>query len=266
MTDSWKDDNCAAMKAHYAIYSIPHAAALWCGVDDDLIEQVLAEVTQVSPTGFGRSVWKHPDAPCVEPRSRAIAEAIEAGGLPHGREDAQTLGEGDYAAYERRHIFGRDLKIWMGKAFPNEKPAFLFDDIEQNSHTSISADSYRVLKAERDSLKKRVEKAVEEFKSIRKEKSVVEAELKLLKETIQSTGLSNNSVEGNDLSNSASWVELNHLVEIAVKEYPNWRSNQRKVQKSGNLQEWLTSSDIGASNREAELIKKIMSDFFQELR
>lgn len=265
MTDSWTDDNCAAMRAHYTIYSIPHAAALWCGVDDDLIEQVLAEVTQVSPTGFGRSVWRHPDAPCVEPRSRAIAEAIEAGELPHGREDAQTLGEGDYAAYERRHIFGRDLKVWMEKAFPNEKPAFLFDDIEQNTHSSISADSYRSLKAERDSLKKRVDKAVEEFKSIRNEKAFIEAELKSLKVSVNKAKLLNQNTDDTHLSNSQSWIKFHQLVTSAVDEYPAWKSSQRKVQKSGNLQEWLTGT-IGASNREAELIKKFLSDFFQELR
>lgn len=265
MPDSWKEDNCAAMKAHYAIYSIPHAAALWCGVDNDLIEQVLNEVTSISQSGFGRSVWRHPDAPCLEPRSRAIAEAIEAGELPHGREDAETLAEGDYAAYERRHIFGRDLKIWMGKAFPNEKPAFLFDDIEQNTHSSIGADSYRALKAERDTLKVRVEKAVEEFKSIRKEKVAVEGELELLKQSVLGSNAINLDVEDNDLTNSVSWVEFNRLVSTAVNEYPAWSRGQRKVQKSGNLQEWLTGI-IGASNREAELIKKIMSDFFQELR
>ena len=265
MSDSWKDDNCAAMKAHYAVYSIPHAAALWCGVDDDHIEQVLKEVTKISPTGFGRSVWKHPSAPCIEPRSRAIAEAVEAGELPYGREDGETLAEGDYAAYERRHVFGRDLKIWMEKAFPNEKPAFLFDDIEQNTHSSISADAYRALVAERDALKKRVEKAVEEFKLIRNEKTAVEAELKLLKQSTQKFSALNSGATARDLSNSESWVDFNRLVDKAVNEYPDWKSNQTKIQKSGNLQEWLTGV-VGASNREAELIKKIMSDFFQELR
>jgi hypothetical protein len=29
MADGWKDDNCASMKAHYAVYSVPHAAALY---------------------------------------------------------------------------------------------------------------------------------------------------------------------------------------------------------------------------------------------
>ena len=181
MSDSWKDDNCAAIKAHYAVLSIPKAAALWCGVPDDRLEQVLSEVTPLSPTGMGRSVWCHSEVPCLEPRSRAIAEAIESGELPHGREDASPVEEGNHVAYERRHFFGRDLKAWMEKAFPNEKPEFLFDDIEQNSHSSISAESYRALKAERDSLQKRLDNGIEEFKKIREEKTAVEAERDALK-------------------------------------------------------------------------------------
>ena len=37
MTENWKDDNCAAMKSHYAVYSVPEAVALWCGVEKDQI-------------------------------------------------------------------------------------------------------------------------------------------------------------------------------------------------------------------------------------
>ncbi len=265
MTESWKDDNCAAMKAHYAVFSIPHAAALWCGVSEDLLDQVLAEVTQISHSGFGRSVWKHPDAPCVEPRSRAIAEAIESGALPHGREDGEPLGEGDYAAYERRHIFGRDLKKWMEEAFPNEKPAFLFDDIERDSHTAINADSYRSLRAERDALQRRVDKAVKEFVSLREDKEAVEAERDSLKLLVDKSSCANPKVENSALSGSQYWSEFDRLVNLAVSDYPAWKDKQRKVQKSGNLQEWLTDT-IGANNREAEIIKKILSDFHQELR
>ncbi len=265
MNDSWKDENCAAMTAHYAIYSIPHAAALWCGVTDDLIDQVLAEVTQVSPSGLGRSIWKHPDAPCVEPRSRAIAEAIESGELPHGREDGKSLAKGEYAAHERRHIFGRDLKAWMEKAFPNEKPAFLFDDIERNSHTSINADSYRSLKAERDALKLRVDKAVKEFVALRKDKEAIEVERDSLRLIADQMPPMNGEMAKADLDKSQYWNEFGRLASAALSDYPEWRANQNRIQKTGNLQEWLTET-VGANNREAEIIKKILSDFYQELR
>lgn len=189
MTNSWETDNCASMKAHYAVYSIPQAAALWCGVPEDQITQILQEITQLSPTGLGRSIWAHPAVPCLEPRSRAIAEAIEGGLLPHGREDGNTVAGGEHVAYERRHFFGRDLRKWMEKAFPNEKPAFLFDDIERNTHTAINADAYRALKADRDTLQKRIEKATESYKSLRQEKESIEAERDSLKAMVDKVGV-----------------------------------------------------------------------------
>ncbi|MAC32070.1 MAG: protein kinase [Haliea sp.] len=121
----------------------------------------------------------------MEPRSRAIAEAIENGELPHGREDGQTLAPGDRAAYERRHCFGRDLKAWMEKAFPNEKPAFLFDDVERNSHTAISTDAYRAIIAERDKLKSRLEDAANKYLELRAEKQSVEGERDSLKAMVE---------------------------------------------------------------------------------
>jgi len=175
------------MKAHYAVYSIPKAAALWCGVPEEQLKEVLADVSATAATGLGRSIWKHPKIPCIEPRSRAIAEAIENGELPYGREDGRPV-DGEHVAYERRHFFGRDLKIWMEKAFPNEKPAFLFDDIERGTHTSISAEAYRALQADRDALKVRIENATEAYKNLRNEKDDIERERNSLKAMVDKIG------------------------------------------------------------------------------
>ena len=267
MTDSWKDDNCAAIKAHYAVLSIPKAAALWCAVPDDHLDNILSEVTQLSHSGFGRGVWCHPDVPCLEPRSRAIAEAIESGELPHGREDATPVSANEHVAYERRHIFGRDLKKWMETAFPNEKPAFLFDDIEQNSHSAISVEAYRALKVERDALKIRLDDGLAKYKKLRDEKESIKAERDALKTVVDNTIPAKNEHESitSTVNNSQYWAALGNLANQAIEQYPAWRESQRKVQKSGNLQEWLTTV-IKVNNREAEIIKNILPDFFQELR
>lgn len=95
-------DNCGALRAHYAVFSIPQAAALWCGVPEEELEEIVAEAVQVSKTGIGRSIWRHPAVPCLEPRSRAIAEAIEGGELPCGREDGKPVPS--FVAHERRHV------------------------------------------------------------------------------------------------------------------------------------------------------------------
>ena len=185
MKQPWETDNCAAMKAHYAVYSIPQAAALWCGVPDDQIAKIVEEATALSDSGLGRSIWTHPDVPCLVTRSLAIAKAVVDGSLPHGREDGQTV-TGDHVAYERRHVLGRDLRKWMENELPNEKPAFLFDDIERSSHQAISADVYRALKAEHDKLEKRLENTKSELKKQRQEREAIESEWNSLKSIVES--------------------------------------------------------------------------------
>lgn len=180
MDNSWEKDSCTTMKAHYAVYSIPQAAALWCGAPDDQIEKIVKEATQLSPTGLGRSIWTHPDISCLEPRSRAIAEAIENGSLPHGREDGKTVAPDDHVAHERRRVFGRDLKTWLLKEFPNEKPDFLFDDIEQ-THTTINPDTFRALQADRDALNTRLKNGIEKYKKLDTDKKLIENELASIK-------------------------------------------------------------------------------------
>ncbi len=184
MNKPWEIDDCAAIKAYYAIYSIPHAAALWCGVPDDQMSQILQEARQLSPTGLGRSIWTHPGVPCLEARGRAIAEAIEDGELQCVREDGKPVPAGEYVAHERRHVFGRALREWLKKAFPNEKPAFLFDDIEQSTHPAISTDAYWALKAEHEKLKVRLENAKSEYKKLREEKEALDAERNSFKDIV----------------------------------------------------------------------------------
>ena len=73
---------------------------------------------------------------------------------------------------------------------------------------------------------------------------------------------------GNDRSavtQSEYWQKLKNLAELAIERYPTWKQDQKKIQKSGNLQDWLVD-EIGADSREAEIIKKVLSDLFKELQ
>jgi len=230
MSNIWETDSCTAMKAHYAIYSIPQAAALWCGVPDDRIDKILEEATQLSSSGLGRSVWTHSDINCLEPRSRAIAEAIEDGSLPYGREDGKTLEKGDYAAYERRRIFGRDLKAWMLKVFPNEKPHFLFDEIEQGVHTSISADSYTVLQADRDALNVRVENGIKKYKALEKEKNSIEIERDGLKAKLISLNVPNERSENTYQNIIAALLDCIAGNLPNVEKHPSFNSEAKLIE------------------------------------
>ena len=208
MEKTWESDSCAAMKAHYAIYSIPKAAALWCGVPDDMVQQIVEEAEPLSQTGLGRSIWTHPSITCLEPRSRAIAEAIESWELPHGREDGETVEKGSHVAYERRHFFGRDLRKWIEKAFPNEKPEFLFDDIERKTHSVINAESFRALQADRDALTARLEKAKVEFQKLRREKDDLDSLNQSLQAIVDKMNTPNERAETTYLNIIGAMLEL----------------------------------------------------------
>jgi hypothetical protein len=72
---------------------------------------------------------------------------------------------------------------------------------------------------------------------------------------------------GNSLSlrESPYWKKLKSKAERAILEYPNWRKEQKRVQKTSNLQDWLVET-IEANTREAEILKKVLSDLFSELK
>ena len=174
----WETDSCEAVQAYFTVYPVAVAAALWCGIPPEDVEESLSISTQSS-----RGVYKHPYIRCLEPRCRAIHDAIEKGLLPCSRENGKVVQE--HVANERRHVSRQHLKDWIAAQFPSDKPAFLFDEIERNTHAAISADSFRALQADRDALKARVEKAAEEYRKLRSERDALVAERDALAEQIK---------------------------------------------------------------------------------
>ena len=183
------NDSCEAMKSLMAIYTILEAAALWCGIKKQDLPDVISKADQISTTGIGRSIYKHPYISCIEPFTRAIAQAVDDRSLPHCREDGKVLGESDMAAHERRHVTGVALKKWIETAFPNDRPSFLFDDLERDTHTSISADAYRVLKIDRDALKIRIINAELEYRKLQSETRQLFEELNRLNSKLGSSNV-----------------------------------------------------------------------------
>ena len=121
---------------------------------------------------LSRAILRHPYLRCLEPRIRAIHTAIDTGELPACREGGRKTD--DHVAYERRHVYGLDLKEWAKTIAPTERPAFLFDDIERKTHSVINAESFQALQVDRDALAARLEKAKSEFPKLRQEKDELE--------------------------------------------------------------------------------------------
>jgi hypothetical protein len=175
MKKPWENDSCATVQACYTVYHIPVAAALWCGVPADQIDDELSRAVPIGQsTAPGRATLRHPYLKCLEPRIRAIHAAIDAGQLQPCKEDGRKVDE--HVAYERRHVYGLDLKEWAKQLAPTERPVFLFDEIERDTHTSISAESYRVLKAAHDAKELKLTQANERIRNIEEAKGRAETE------------------------------------------------------------------------------------------
>jgi len=177
MKKPWENESCEHVQSYYTIYPVAVAAALWCGIPPGEIQEYLDAPTQVR-----RAVYRHPYIRCLEPRCRAMHEAIEKGALLVSRENGKSFdGTTDHVAPERRHVTRQNLKEWIAREFPADKPAFLFDEIERKTHAAINADTFRELQAHRDSLKARIDKAEEREKTIIADRNRLQDECDLLR-------------------------------------------------------------------------------------
>jgi hypothetical protein len=69
-----------------------------------------------------------------------------------------------------------------------------------------------------------------------------------------------------DLTKSPHWIDFKNKVHIAISQYPTWKKSlTRKFNKTNALTDWVQET-TKANTREAELIKKILSDFYKELQ
>jgi hypothetical protein len=132
--------DCASAMGYYERYPVPVAAALWCAVPADRIQWVLDTASEVA-----RGIFRHSEIPCLEPKCRALHEAIDKGGLPVYRENGGAVR--DHVAPERRHVSRDELRAFI-KAQRLDMPATLFDEVERATHPDITKDAYLALKAE----------------------------------------------------------------------------------------------------------------------
>lgn len=164
MKDNLEDKNCIPGQKPW--YSIAEAAILWCNIK--------GRGVQVDANGLPED---DPNNPCLRARGMMIYDAIHNNELQHGR-DGRKVEPGDHVAWHRRTIRHNDLKKWMAENFPDQRPVFLFDEIERNTHSAINADSFRSLQADRDALQRQLNIEKETIKKMELEKYELAAKLK----------------------------------------------------------------------------------------
>lgn len=76
--------------------------------------------------------------------------------------------------------------------------------------------------------------------------------------------MDNKQSQSIDLKNSSYWTRLENLCQTAITQYPEWKLSQSKIKKTSGLKSWLKS--LGANDREADVMSKVLSDFYVELK
>ncbi|MWM31694.1 protein kinase, partial [Escherichia coli] len=104
-----------------------------------------------------------------------ILDAIHNCEIPYGR-DGKTVQPGEQVAKHRLTVRHSDLKSWMSKNYPNQKPAFLFDEVEQKLHAGITVEAYQSLQAENERLNVHLNKKTNELQQVKKELSALQGE------------------------------------------------------------------------------------------
>ena len=166
--ENYDSNSCNTLERLY--YRPIEAALRWCNLishETQILDTMGAELLPL--TGA------FPQWPCLRLNTEKIWSAIHDGELAYGR-DGKTVTQGETVRKDRMTVKHTDLRIWMQKTYPDQKPKFLFDEIERSTHPAINADAFRALQADRDALKVRIDKAEEWAKATVAEKSALRAE------------------------------------------------------------------------------------------
>lgn len=179
MMDGYNAKSCNALEKPF--YRPVEAALRWCGL-------IAHESAILSCVGDGiPKTGQFPLWPCLQANTEKILDAIRHNNIPYGR-DGRTVAAGEHVAPGRLTVRHTDLREWMAKHYPDQKPAFLFDEIERNTHAAINADTFLALQADRDAMRAELEKAkawaedtIREMDAMRGERDSLRAELEKMK-------------------------------------------------------------------------------------
>lgn len=109
-----------------------------------------------------------PRWPMLRLNTERIFDAIRNGDLPYGKagitcDDHSLFDDPELTV---RHV---DLRTWMSKSYPGERPSFLFDEVEQQLHPALRLESVQVLLADREALKIQLAEREQSFDALRAE-------------------------------------------------------------------------------------------------
>jgi hypothetical protein len=169
-----KDNNCKPWDKPY--YYVWEVAALWCGIPDRKIP--------IDDMGLPED---DPENPCLYARALWIMSAIDHGELSCGSDGGKSTDDfgNDISltiGYPERTVRKKHLKEWF-QYHQSDRPEFLFDEIERNTHSAINIESFQALQADLQAEKALHKKTQEQVKAMSDKLAAVEQERDSLKST-----------------------------------------------------------------------------------
>lgn len=153
-----------ASGTHTKVFYRPIEAAIhWAGLSR--FEQRILKLLQAGQLPDQANI---PRWSLLHLNSERIRDALVNGELRYGkqgitRNDPSILDDADLTI---RHV---DLKAWMVRFYPDQRPAFLFDAFERHLHPAISVDAVQALIADREALKVQLADRLKAWDSLKAE-------------------------------------------------------------------------------------------------
>lgn len=124
------------IKVHY---SPIEAAIRWSNLLEQEINILTATGQMSTLSAEALPLW-----PVVELNLERLYDAMRNGELPYANAGITTNDPAllDAPGLTIRHV---DLKLWMAKTYPDQKPGFLFDELEQQLHPAINLEMVQAL-------------------------------------------------------------------------------------------------------------------------
>ena len=166
--DTYDEKSCSVLEKPY--YRPIEAALRWCNLTAHEVE-----ILQITGASLLPPAHAFPQWPCLKANAEKILDAIQNSELTKCRE-GRTVAPGDSVAKENITVRHSELKEWMAKHYPDQKPAFLFDAVERTTHTTINADAFRALQVDRDAARSELEKMTKVTKDISQKYSELQHE------------------------------------------------------------------------------------------
>ncbi|MGK4330649.1 protein kinase [Lonsdalea quercina] len=191
---TYNTKSCSSLEKAY--YTPVEAALRWCNL-------ITHEVLILERVGLDvlPGVGMFPQWPCLRVNAEKILDAIHNEEIAYGR-DGKTVAPGEQVAKHRLTIRHSDLKVWMAKNYPNQKPSFLFDTVEQQLHAGITVEAYQTLQAENKRLNIRLTNAVNTFQQQKHEISELQGERDSLRQMVD------NSVQNIDGRSETTYLNI----------------------------------------------------------